>query len=95
MVGRAALADPWIFGGHRATNAEAATFLLDYARGLAERGHHTPGKGGRGGSRIKQLLAHWRAGDGSHGLLGPDRRSWLRISDEVELLETIARAGHL
>ena len=93
MVGRAALADPWIFSGHRATNAEAAAFLLEYAEGLAVRGHRPDGGGGRGGSRVKQLLAHWRAGEGEHGLLGPDRRGWLRISDEVELLERIRAAG--
>ncbi|MDF1798374.1 MAG: tRNA-dihydrouridine synthase family protein [Planctomycetota bacterium] len=93
MVGRAALADPWIFSGHRATNAESAAFLLEYAAGLTARGF--PGAGGRGGSRVKQLLAHWRAGDGPHGLLGPDRRAWLRIPNEDELLDAIARAGSL
>src|SRR5687768_9794516 len=30
MVGRGALADPWVFSGHRATPAEAAGFLLEY-----------------------------------------------------------------
>ena len=90
MVGRAALADPWVFSGHRATNAEAAAFLLEYAEGLSRRGHRTEG---RGGSRVKQLLAHWRAGEGEHGLLGPDRRSWLRIADEAELVERIRHAG--
>src|SRR5262249_9471591 len=34
MVGRGALADPWIFGGEEATASDAARFLLDYAAEL-------------------------------------------------------------
>ena len=98
MIGRAALADPWVFSGHRATDAECAAFLLEYAAGLAARGHDDAAagaRGGKGGSRVKQLLAHWTAGEGPHGLLGPDRRAWLRIRDEAELLDALARAGDL
>jgi len=105
MIGRAALADPWIFSGHAATNAECADFLLEYAAGLENRRPSLSGAAprttakprwrNRGGSRVKQLLAYWTAGYGPHGLLGPDRRSWLRIQDEEELLGAIARAGSL
>ena len=74
MVGRAALADPWIFSGRRVERAEAARFLLRYAEALgAARG------GAREGSapRVKQLLAHWQAG----GLVAPgQRRAWLRLA---------------
>lgn len=79
MVGRAALGDPWIFSGHEASGAESARFLLDYAAAL---------RGQRGASpravagRVKQLLAHWTAGD----LVGGDRRSWLTETDPERLL---------
>jgi tRNA-dihydrouridine synthase C len=95
MVGRAALGDPWIFSGHRASNRECVEFLLTYADGLERRSAGAPDRRNRGGSRVKQLLAHWQAGDGPHGLLGPDRRAWLRIRNEADLLDALARAGSL
>jgi tRNA-dihydrouridine synthase C len=59
MVGRGALADPWVFSGRRVESAEAARFLLDYADAMRERGGLEP----RGvAARIKQLLRHWTAG---------------------------------
>jgi nifR3 family TIM-barrel protein len=59
MVGRGALADPWIFSGHLASRGEAARFLVDYAGAMRERGKLEP----RGvAARIKQLLRHWTAG---------------------------------
>ncbi len=86
MVGRGALADPWIFSGHRATPAEAARFLLEYAARLrAERGAGERMVAGR----LKQLLGHWTAG----GLAGAERRSWLRLASVRELLERIGEAG--
>jgi tRNA-dihydrouridine synthase len=73
MVGRGALADPWIFSGREVGRAEAAGFLLDYADAMRERARGQP----RGiAARLKQLLRHWRAG----GLV-PDeatRASFLR-----------------
>ena len=59
MVGRGALADPWIFSGMRASRAEAAGFLLDYAETMRTRAQFPPG-----GilSRLKQLFRHWTAG---------------------------------
>jgi tRNA-dihydrouridine synthase C len=76
MVGRGALADPWIFSGWRVDREEALRFLLDYADAMRERGKLTP----RGvAARIKQLLRHWTAGN-----LIPDaqhRAEWLRGTD--------------
>ena len=90
MVGRGALADPWIFSGHRATLGEAASFLLEYARLLAARNAGAlphARRGPRTAARIKQLLRHWTAGDlvGSAGM--PDRRAWLRDEDVIGRLE--------
>jgi tRNA-dihydrouridine synthase C len=61
MVGRAALADPWIFreisGGPPATAAEAAAFALDYgSRMLA------PGALRGGPGKVKLLVKAFRAG---------------------------------
>lgn len=86
MVGRAALGDPWIFSGHSASAAESARFLLDYAAALrAQRGASPRAMAGR----VKQLLAHWTAGD----LVGQDRRAWLTETDPERLvgrLEAVA-----
>ena len=84
MVGRAALADPWIFSGRRVDRGEAAQFLLEYARDLMETGAGPRGAAGR----VKQLLGHWSAGD----LVGGERSSWLRERDPQALLERLARS---
>jgi tRNA-dihydrouridine synthase C len=73
MVGRAALADPWIFSGHSASRAEAALFLLDYWQALLARGDATP-QGAL--ARLKQLFRFFRAG----GLVANARPAWLRAS---------------
>jgi nifR3 family TIM-barrel protein len=81
MVGRGALADPWIFGGRRVSRGEAARFLVEYADTMRARLDLRP----RGvASRVKQLLRHWTAG----GLV-PDaeaRTRWLREPDGDALL---------
>ncbi len=59
MVGRGALADPWIFSGRSVTRGEAARFLVEYADTMRER-HQWPAGGI--GARLKQLLRHWTAG---------------------------------
>ena len=59
MIGRGALADPWIFSGERATRAEAARFLVEYADTMRER---LQWPAGGIGARLKQLLRHWTAG---------------------------------
>jgi len=84
MVGRAALADPWIFSGHRASRQEALDFFHEYAAGLATRG-----QAGRSGSRIKQLVAHWKAGPGPGGLIRDRRRELLQLGTDHEVLRAI------
>jgi tRNA-dihydrouridine synthase len=92
MVGRAALGDPWIFSGREVDQAEAARFLVLYARELSQRRSATP-KGQAG--RLKQLLNLWTAG----GLVSDEaghpreRLGWKRETDPLALiarLETIA-----
>lgn len=97
MVGRAALADPWIFSGRSVGRAEAASFLVLYARELGLRnGADLLVRAGR----AKQLLSYWSAG----GLVvdreeHPDhRKSWLREQDPAQLLRRLedaaAQDGH-
>lgn len=84
MVGRGALADPWIFSGHRATRAEAARFLLDYADVMRTRGEFPAG-----GivARIKQLVRYWTAGE----LFDETTRvEWLRERDGERMLARLA-----
>jgi len=57
MVGRGALADPWIFSGQRVDSGEAAHFLGAYAEAM--RGGLSPRAVA---ARVKQLLRHWTAG---------------------------------
>lgn len=83
MVGRGALADPWIFSGRRVEAAEAARFLLEYADALQARG----GAGiGGAAARVKQLLHFWTAGD----FIGDDRGAWLREREPERLLGRLA-----
>lgn len=81
MVGRGALADPWIFSGRSVSRGEAARFLVDYARLMKER-HQWPGGGVA--ARLKQLLRYWTAG----GLVesAEHRLEWLREKDGARLL---------
>lgn len=84
MVGRGALADPWIFCGRTATRGEAARFLIEYAELMHAR-HQWPVGGIP--ARIKQLLRYWTAG----GLI-PDaatRTAWLREPSGAQLLATL------
>jgi hypothetical protein len=83
MVGRGALADPWIFSGERATAADAARFLLDYRDELLL-GSPASLRGAAG--RVKQLLRHWSAG----ALVDLDRESWMREGDPARLFERLA-----
>lgn len=81
MVGRGALADPWIFSGRSVSRAEAARFLLEYAATMSER-NGVPLA--RLGARLKQLLKYWTAG----GLVADefDRKAWLAERDGDALL---------
>lgn len=86
MVGRGALADPWIFSGRSASRGEAARFLVEYADTMRER-HQWPGGGI--GARLKQLLRHWHAG----GLVpdAPARVSFLHEPSTDALLTRLRR----
>ncbi len=88
MVGRGALADPWIFSGARATRGEAARFLLEYASTMSER-NQIPASGLA--PRLKQLLRYWTAG----GLVADDadRRTWLELRTGEELLARLTAAA--
>lgn len=78
MVGRAALGNPWIFGGREVDRAEAALFLIEYADLLEER----KGMSSRAiAGRLKQLLRVWTAG----GLTEEDPKSWLHEKDGARL----------
>jgi tRNA-dihydrouridine synthase len=72
MVGRGALADPWIFSGAAVTREAAASFLLEDAFTMSER-RQVPAGGL--GARLKQLLRYWTAG----GLVTDEanRKEWL------------------
>ncbi len=83
MVGRGALADPWIFSGHRASRGEAARFLVEYADTMRER-HQWPAGGI--GARLKQLFRHWTAG----GLV-PDEATRLDLLRERSAEALLAR----
>ncbi|MHC4376392.1 MAG: tRNA-dihydrouridine synthase family protein [Planctomycetota bacterium] len=85
MVGRAALADPWIFSGVRVDASRAARFLADYAERLTASGRNPTSVAGR----LKQLLVTWIAGD----LVGDDRPSWLREKDPEALVERVQQAA--
>ena len=78
MVGRGALADPWIFEGKAATAEEAAAFLLEYAARLLER---RPSSLRGAAGRVKQLLRYWTAGS----LVDLDRERWMRESEPERL----------
>ena len=87
MVGRAALADPWIFSGQTVSRAAAARFLLDYAQLLEERSGCPPIKVV---GRLKQLIRCWRAG----GLFDESREWWLGQREPQVVLERLALEGH-
>ncbi len=82
MIGRAAMADPWIFreaaGGPPASAGEARLFVLRYAASLRA-------DGGRGTGRLKQLLRVWRAGGLFAGREG-ERAALLREPDAEAIL---------
>jgi nifR3 family TIM-barrel protein len=84
MVGRGALADPWIFSGHTVSRAEAARFLVEYADTMQARGVVAV-RGAAG--RVKQLLRYWTAG----GLVADDtaRTGWLREQSGERLLDRL------
>ncbi len=88
MVGRGALADPWIFSGRRVGRGEAARFLIEYADTMRAR-RQWPAGGIA--ARLKQLLRYWTA-----GRLVPDeatRASLLRERSSEALLARLHEAA--
>jgi nifR3 family TIM-barrel protein len=86
MIGRGALADPWVFTGRTVTTPEAATFLLEYAERLMTNGNaRTSGAA----ARVKQLLNYWTAG----GLVAEGREGWLRERDAERLFARLRAAA--
>lgn len=86
MVGRAALADPWIFSGREVDAGEALRFLHAYAERLRGRGGATPRKAA---GRVKQLVRTWRAG-GLFEEAGERREEWLAEREPEALLKRLA-----
>lgn len=86
MVGRGALADPWIFSGERVSRRRAARFLLDYVDAIVATGRLAERAAA---ARSKQLLRYWTAG----GLVRDedDRRTWLRTTDPVAFIDRLRR----
>ncbi len=84
MIGRAAIADPWVFSGHRATPKEARDFLARYAEDMLER---TRGSTRRVASRLKQMIRYWTAAE----LFEESRSRWLRIRSPEALVAAILR----
>lgn len=78
MIGRAALANPWVFSGYQATRAEAAEFLIAYADKMLV-GGCTPKKAL---ARLKQMIRFWQVSDLVQD--EDDRRTWLRLKTYEE-----------
>jgi tRNA-dihydrouridine synthase C len=88
MVGRGALADPWIFAGARVSASDAARFLCDYVEALAIQGGANEAQCA---ARAKQLLRLWTAGE----LCSADRASWIGERDPRALLARLRRAAQV
>ncbi len=84
MVGRAAIADPWVFSGHAATPEEARDFLARYAEDMLER---MQGRTGRVASRLKQMIRYWKAA----GLFAENRSRWLQTKAPETLVAAVLR----
>lgn len=92
MIGRGALADPWIFSGHRADRREAAGFLIEYFTRMRASGCSA----GQSAGRVKQLLRHWTAGALVAGTMedsSSERRQLLRIDDPEALMQAVRERG--
>jgi tRNA-dihydrouridine synthase C len=84
MVGRGALADPWLFSGEEVDRRTAFRFLLGYAETMARHGET---RSDRIASRVKQLIRVWSAG----GAVDDSRESWLHEVDGARFLELLRR----
>jgi tRNA-dihydrouridine synthase C len=82
MVGRGALADPWIFSGEEVDRRTAFRFLLHYAETMARHGEV---RRERIASRVKQLVRVWRAG----AAVDDARACWLHETDPARFLDRL------
>jgi tRNA-dihydrouridine synthase C len=87
MIGRGALADPWIFSGRSVSAAEAACFLLDYLEAMRARAELSIAGAL---ARVKQLMRYWTAGE----LVDErSRAEWLRETDGERWLAWLAASA--
>lgn len=83
MVGRGALADPWVFSGEQVDRGRSFAFLRRYVEAMRATGPGSP----RGlASRVKQLIRYWTAG----GTFAHTRTDWLREADPERFLARLA-----
>ncbi len=88
MIGRAALANPWVFSGYEASTQEAAAFVLGYGKMMLKRGTHPK----NALSRLKQMIRFWQVGD--LVLNEDDRKTWLktkRLEDFHHRLQQVSQ----
>ncbi len=86
MVGRGALADPWIFSGEEVDRRRSFQFLCRYVEAMRTAGPgHPPGLA----ARVKQLIRYWTAGDA----VSDTRTSWLRDPDPSHFLTRLTEAA--
>lgn len=84
MVGRGALANPWIFSGNEVDPGRSFAFLCRYVEAMRATG---PGISRGLANRVKQLVRYWTAGD----TFVDDRNGWLREPDPDRFLERLYR----
>lgn len=83
MVGRGALADPWVFSGEQVDRRRSFAFLRRYVEAMRATG---PGHPHGLASRVKQLIRYWTAGD----TFARTRTEWLREADPERFLTRLA-----
>ena len=86
MVGRGAIADPWVFSGERVDRTRSFQFLWRYVEAMRATG---PGQPRGLASRVKQLIRYWTAGD----TFSKTRTDWLREPDPERFLDRLALAA--
>lgn len=84
MVGRGALANPWVFSGEVADESQSFEFLCRYVDAMRATG---PGVARGLANRVKQLVRYWTAGD----TFTETRTAWLRDPDPDHFLERLFR----
>ncbi len=83
MIGRAAMANPWVFSGHQATTSEAVRFLTTYSTMMLAEGCLAKNTL----ARLKQMIRYWRVADIVRS--DDDRVAWLRLTSLNEFLDRL------